>query len=616
MATVSEHFPRDFGRYRLTGRIAVGGMAELFKAHITGMEGFEKIVAIKKILPHLTDQEELVQAFVGEAKLAALLNHPNIVQIYEFGSIHGGYFIAMEHLSGKDLSLISLQSKNRGIPISLEHALHVVARVCEGLDYAHRRTDPQGRPLSVIHRDISPPNILVTYEGEVKIVDFGVAKAAGMNTKTRDGVIKGKVCYMSPEQASGLDVDHRSDLFSAGILLYEMTTGQRMFAGDPLHTLLRVREADFQPAESIAPELPQDLHAILGRALAKDPQRRYQSAAEMLLDIEEFLHRAGLRPSARTLASYMKTLFAHEIAADAHAVRESAQPRKPETPDFLPEEPKRPKKTALMTVRLTEPSKEPPRVRPVLGLLLALGIVAAGFFTLSFTEETMSALYQRDTLAAGPSSARPVASDASERVQTGDQSLSTPELQQALTALKQGKAETAAILFRDLRDQNPCLAEQTRSPYAESLEKWALSLKKQEPKKATELLEKALAVDPGRVRSRFELAYLYTASGRNEKAIQAYEHIAHREPPIPEAVFNLAYLHAVGKDFAKAEALYRRLADLAPAYLDEVLFNLALVQEKQGKRAGCVENLRKAVTYNPANQSARDYLRKMQGGRT
>lgn len=615
MATVSENFPRDFGRYRLTGRIAVGGMAELFKAHITGMEGFEKIVAIKKILPHLTDQEELVQAFVGEAKLAALLNHPNIVQIYEFGCINGGYFIAMEHLSGKDLSLISLQSKNRGIPVSLEHALYIVARVCEGLDYAHRRNDQQGRPLSVIHRDISPPNILVTYEGEVKIVDFGVAKAAGMNTKTRDGVIKGKVCYMSPEQASGLDVDHRSDLFSAGILLYEMATGQRMFTGDPLHTLLRVREADFQPAESIAPELPQDLHAILHRALAKDPQQRYQSAAEMLLDIEESVQRAGLRPSARTLANYMKTLFANEIAADAQAARESAQPHKPKTPPFVPEEAKHPKKTALMTVRLTEPSKAPPRVRPVLGLLLALGIVAAGFFTLSFTEETMSALYQRDTLAAGPPT-RPVASDASERVQTADVSLSTPELQRALAALKQGKAETAAVLFRDLRDQNPCLAEQTRSPYAESLETWALSLKKQEPERATKLLEKALAVDPGRIRSRFELACLYTASGRNEKAIQTYEHIAHREPPIPEAVFNLAYLHAMAKDFAKAEALYRRLAELAPAYLDEVLFNLALVQEKQGKRARCVENLQKAVAFNPANQSARDYLRKMQGGQT
>jgi serine/threonine protein kinase len=271
--------PYDFGRYRLLSRIAVGGMAELFRGAMRGMEGFEKLVAIKRILPHLTDQQDLVRAFINEAKLAAQLQHPNIVPIYDFGSIEGAYFIAMEYLSGKDLSFLILRAKEKNLPLTLEHALYITARICEGLDYAHNLKDLRGHPLRIIHRDISPPNILVTYDGEVKIVDFGVAKAAAMNTKTREGVIKGKVCYMSPEQASGSHIDHRSDLFSAGVLLYEMLTGQRMFTGDPLHTLLRVREADFQPPEDVAPALPQPIHQILHRALAKDPDSRYSSAS-------------------------------------------------------------------------------------------------------------------------------------------------------------------------------------------------------------------------------------------------------------------------------------------------------------------------------------------------
>lgn len=619
--TMSEQSPCDFGRYRLLGRIAVGGMAELFKAAITGMEGFEKTVAIKRILPHLTDQEELLQAFIGEAKLAAILNHPNIVQIHDFGCIDGGYFIAMEHLSGKDLSLITLKGREKRSPVSLEHALYIVARICEGLDYAHHRKDSQGNPLSIIHRDISPPNLIITYEGEVKIVDFGVAKAAGMNTKTREGVIKGKVCYMSPEQASGLEIDHRSDLFSAGILLYEMVTGQRMFTGDPLHTLLRVREADFQAAESVAPHLPQELHAILARALAKDPDDRYPCAAEMLFDIEEFLHRSGLRPSSRTLAQYLKELFAEEIASETRGLFEPAQAPRSETRTLVEGQDREQKKTALMTVQLPEPHRQASPVRPMLGALMALGIVLAGFFTLSFTQESLSTLYQRVSIAPGAFSATESFASATP-ARNGEESFSMSqnegdgELEAAMRELEKGRFEAAAALFQDLRRRKPELADKIRSPYAESLEQWALSIKEREPKKAMEILERALAADGTRIRASFELACLYTASGRREKAIQTYERIARQEPPVPEAVFNLAYLHAVAKDYAKAEALYRNLVELAPPYLDEVLFNLAVVQEKQGKKARCVENLRKAVAFNPSNTSAKHYLHKMQGGRS
>ena len=253
---MSEFKPVRFGKYLILDKIATGGMAELYKAKITSVEGFEKLVAIKKILPSLTEDKNLVSMFIDEAKLAALLTHQNIVQIYDLGSTEGAYFIAMEYIHGKDLRVLATKAKERNLPLPLEYALYITCRICSGLDYSHNLKDFQGNPLELTHRDISPQNILVTYEGEVKIVDFGIAKAAKKSSDTEEGLIKGKVSYMSPEQAAGKPIDKRSDIFSTGILLYEMITGGRMFKGADLQVLERVRKADFEPAENIVPDLP------------------------------------------------------------------------------------------------------------------------------------------------------------------------------------------------------------------------------------------------------------------------------------------------------------------------------------------------------------------------
>jgi serine/threonine protein kinase len=630
VSTMTELFPHQFGRYLLLERIAVGGMAELFKGAITGMEGFQKIVAIKRILPHLTDQEELVQAFVDEAKLAALLNHPSIVQIYDFGCIEKGYFIAMEYLSGKDLSRIPMRAKERNLPMALESALYVTCRICEGLDYAHHLKDPQGSPLQIIHRDISPPNVLVTYEGEVKIVDFGVAKAAGMNTKTREGVIKGKVCYMSPEQASGMDIDHRSDLFSTGILLYEMVTGQRVFTGDSLQTLLRVREAEFQPAENIVSGLPPDLYHILHRALAKGAAMRYQTAAEMLDDLEELLHRNGMRPSSRTLSLYMRDLFTDEITSEVETPWPAPLPFTNET-EALGYFPRKTQiQTAPISTEWMKTKQQPLLLRHILLALFTLGIVIAGFFTLSFTQEPMATLYHRLSpslalQAPSPSFPHGAPQETTRPFYAGEGRVESetktsphvpPELDSALAALRDGRFEIASDLFQGLFSSMPDLQEEIRPLYARSLEGWALSRKQKDPVKAVELLERAQQLDSSNLRARFELACLYTASRQYEKAIQTYNVMADKNPPIPEAVFNLAYLHAMKKDYPRAETLYRRLVDLSPPYLDEVFFNLALIQEKQGKKAHCLENLKKALAFNPSNGAAKSYLRKMRGGKS
>jgi len=243
--------PRQYGKFLLLEKIASGGMAELYRAKILGDRGFEKIVAVKKILPYLASDDVLVTSFIDEAKLAALLQHQNIVQIYDFGTMANSYFIAMELLAGKDLRLTTNKSKQKNMPMDLETALYITAQICEGLEYAHTLRDFQGKQLRIIHRDISPPNILITYSGQVKIIDFGIAKARNQSKDTQVGIIKGKVAYMSPEQADGKVIDHRSDIFATGILLYEMLARRRMYTGEnTLQVLSLVREARFETPEN------------------------------------------------------------------------------------------------------------------------------------------------------------------------------------------------------------------------------------------------------------------------------------------------------------------------------------------------------------------------------
>ena len=206
-------------------------MAEVFKAKRSGVEGFEKIVAMKRILPHLSDNKEFVDMFVDEAKMVAGLTHPNIVQIFDLGRIDTSYYIAMEYVHGRDLRTILRRAKEKGLRMPLDLCLRIVSQVCSALEYAHRKKDERGRPMEIVHRDVSPQNILISFEGEVKLTDFGIAKAATKASTTDRGALRGKLLYMSPEQAWGRPMDRRSDVFSLGIVLYEMMTDKKPFLG-------------------------------------------------------------------------------------------------------------------------------------------------------------------------------------------------------------------------------------------------------------------------------------------------------------------------------------------------------------------------------------------------
>lgn len=307
-----------FGRYQLLELIATGGMAQIFLARMLGASGFEKLVVIKRILPHLAGNEEFIRMFLDEARIAARLNHPNVVQIFDLGFQDETYFIAMEYIHGEDVRRVwkKAQSLSKEIPISL--ACRVVMDACAGLNYAHKKEDATGKSLGIIHRDISPQNILIGFEGGVKIVDFGIAKATNKMNVTRAGVIKGKYAYMSPEQAQGRPLDARSDIFSLGILLFELLTGKRLFRrSTDLQTLAAAAECNVVAPSQFNSKVSEALDAIVLRALKKDPNERYASANDLQLDLEACLTAEGQPASTAHLSAFMKELYAERLAREA-----------------------------------------------------------------------------------------------------------------------------------------------------------------------------------------------------------------------------------------------------------------------------------------------------------
>src|SRR5687767_4754925 len=276
----------QFGKYSLVKKIGTGGMAEVFLAKTTVAQGLNKTLVIKKIHPAFARSRQFVAMFVDEAKIALGLNHPSIIQVFDFGAVGETYFLAMEYVEGCDLLrlLQDCAAQRRRIPYGI--SAYVVQQVAKGLDYAHRKTDEFGESLGIVHRDISPQNILLSWDGSVKIVDFGIARARDVHED--EGVIKGKFAYMSPEQARGEPVDARSDVFSAGIVLYELVCARPLFPGRSKDALELVRAGAVQPPRDYAPDVPASLERIILRALAFHPDDRYPSARELHADLSRF----------------------------------------------------------------------------------------------------------------------------------------------------------------------------------------------------------------------------------------------------------------------------------------------------------------------------------------
>jgi serine/threonine protein kinase len=301
-------------QYQLLDRIGIGGMAEVWRATMRGAEGFERPVAIKRILPQFSGDEDFVAMFVDEAKIAVRLSHPNIVQIFDLGRAGDEWFIAMELVHGKDLRAVIDAEAARGQRVPLEVACHAIMKMCEGLQHAHfleaNPLQPVAGVRQIIHRDISPQNVLLSFDGEVKVTDFGLAKAAGRAAQTQAGTIKGKLAYMSPEQLRGIQLDHRSDVFAVGIVLWELLSGERLFLGPTdRDTIAKAFACKVPSLVGIDPTLDPELDRIAARALTLERDQRYASAEALHEDLEAFVYGAGLTLSGGSLAAYMRALF-------------------------------------------------------------------------------------------------------------------------------------------------------------------------------------------------------------------------------------------------------------------------------------------------------------------
>lgn len=349
-APLTERLPRDFGKYRLEKRIATGGMAEVFLAH--RLDAPLEPLVIKRILPHLIKSGDFVQMFLDEARIAAQLSHPNVVGILDIGQVEGTYYLAMEYVHGEDIRRIYNRAYKLQRSLPLSHSIRVIADAALGLGHAHKLTDLAGQPLGLVHRDVSPQNILVTYDGEAKVVDFGIAKAANKVAETRAGVLKGKYSYMSPEQALGEGIDHRTDIFALGIILYETTTGTRLFKREnELATLQAIIKCEYLPPSQALQNYPPELEQILRRALAKRKEDRYPDGEAFSAALYDFLYDSGLYVERESIAEFMQDLFHDRLQEEEgsgvpahppeHEVREemvgpqtsAERPRRREEPD-------------------------------------------------------------------------------------------------------------------------------------------------------------------------------------------------------------------------------------------------------------------------------------------
>lgn len=312
-------------RYSITDRIDAGGMAEVFRGVAESLQGFKKSVAIKRILPSLAKNKKFVSMFLDEARLSLYLQHANIVQVFDIGQSENSYFLVMEFVDGCNLKNLLERLKQRDRRIEIGHAIYLMIEACKALNYAHNLENPEnGEPLYIVHRDISPPNILISKMGEIKVVDFGLAKANSQIESTDPGVVKGKFSYLSPEAASGREVDQRADIFAVGILLWEMFTGRRLFYGDTdYQTVELVRQARVPSIAALNPDVDPELEQIVRRALARNPNERYQEAADLGDALSQYLFSHRMKVTARDIAGLVRDTQMEQLRKRSLAPQES-----------------------------------------------------------------------------------------------------------------------------------------------------------------------------------------------------------------------------------------------------------------------------------------------------
>jgi serine/threonine protein kinase len=347
------------GKYEILRKLAMGGMAEIYLARVSGTAGFEKLVVLKRILPTIAEDPKLVQMFLDEARLAATLRHPNIADVYDVGDDDGIVFFTMEFVHGQDVRTIRIDAKQQSQPVPLGVGLAIVHGTASALEHAHELTGPDGKSIGLVHRDVSSSNIMVSYDGAIKLLDFGIARATSSTHKTQTGTLKGKVAYMSPEQCKGTPLDRRSDLFSLGIVMFELTVGRRPFRGDTDFAIMDqiVYQGAPKPS-SIRPDYPPELEAIVMKLLDPNPAMRYPTAEDLLHDIDDYVGKNGLWQSPRAIGKFMRGLFAEKIVAWEQAEQQGVSFEQ-HVAQSITSQSKRVERVELVTPSVSFPGVEP-----------------------------------------------------------------------------------------------------------------------------------------------------------------------------------------------------------------------------------------------------------------
>jgi len=557
-------------------KISTGEMTQLYRVRTTGSQGQDKFIAIKMIHPQLASDKMCVKAFIDETKLAALMKHPNIVEIYDFGLMENSFFMAMEYLCGKDLESILRRSREKNMPLGPGYALYITSQICAGLDYAHNLTDLQGNPLLINHRGIRPENILITYQGEIKIINFGIARATSQTLDPPKEKVEQNLSHLSPEQIAGKEADHRSDIFSTGTLLLAMVSPERFYSDPAAKTLDRIQQAEFEALDKIANGLSAKIYNILQKALAHEMSQRYSSCEEMRLEIEACSSLLSEPPTPQGLADYTRRLFPEDTETERFIPYETAEAG-PEAAKELDGHIKV-VEDILQKAKNTAEEEPPKRIhRAIYYAPLAVILVALGtFLAFQFNEKFLN--------------------------RSGREALPSPF------------AETAANsspLAVVLSVEDPTHQEKTgRHTEAQSLLAKASGIIEKNPKEAEALLLKSVALDPGNAKAHFHLGLAYTAQKNSDLAIKAYEKAVPLNPDFPDVYFNLGYIYAMKKDYSMAEKMFGQAVIKNPPYLDEALFNLGLIQAKQGKREESIKSLGRALQVNPQNKRAKKFLEK------
>ena len=311
--------PTPFGdKYLLVEHIATGGMAEVYRAQYTGIEGFAKELVVKRLREEFVERPDIIQMFLDEARVAATLTHNNVVHTYDLGELYGEYFIAMELLVGQELVAVLRRAVTTGHMVPMDLAIGIIMQALEGLNYAHARTDENGEPLGLVHRDINPTNIHVGYDGLVKIVDFGIAATRATAVSKGPGQFAGKLSYMAPEQIHGEDLDGRADIFAIGVILYEMCLGRRLYRGKPAEVRQRILSGDVPAPTFVDPEFPPELEAIIMRALEVDRNDRYANCDHMYRELDAFMQEYGMTATPRRISGFMNEMFGEGAPAEVN----------------------------------------------------------------------------------------------------------------------------------------------------------------------------------------------------------------------------------------------------------------------------------------------------------